>query len=83
MWKSSKIKNKMTNKILPPLKPKKEWARLYAYLSEASVHAEELLRNAGYRVITVHYPGKMGPTLKLGRKKYYGLEEITEAIKSG
>jgi len=60
--------------------PKEEWARLYVDQSEASSKAIELLRNAGYCVITFPVNGKMGPELRLGRNVYRGLREIQNLI---
>lgn len=59
---------------------REEWARLYVDESEESLEAIELLRRAGFRVITFPVNGRIGPQLKLGRRVYQGLEEIQNMI---
>lgn len=61
--------------------PQEEWARVYTDQSKDSPKAVELLRQAGYRVITFPVGGKIGPELKLGRNVYQGLEDIQMFLK--
>lgn len=62
------------------IKPKEEWARLYADESEESSEALKLLRDSGYRVITFPIKGSMGPVLRLGTHEYNGIKEIKKLI---
>ena len=62
--------------------PREEWARLYTDNSYESIQAENLLREARFCVITFPIEGTMGPELKLGREKCYGLKEIKNLIKN-
>jgi predicted CoA-binding protein len=71
----------MGRKNQQPVGLKKDWARLYTDKSPESTKAAELLRDAGYFVVTFPVNGNMGPELILGRQVYRGLREIKEATK--
>ncbi len=61
---------------------KQEWARLYVDESDDSVRATDLLRNAGYCVVTIPVSGNGGPELRLGKGVYLNLAEIRRLVES-
>lgn len=55
-------------------------ARVYKDKSKDSKKAVELLREAGFRVITFLVNGTFGPELLLGRQTFIGLAAIKKMI---